>query len=115
MRPTVRQWNYGRPHTYADSVARWLPRHLLLEGRHEGVDVLLARIEGAHPAHVAGRLVPEVEAVLLHQALGDVVREAGEDAVGLHRVEDLDAVDGAGALGEALGHLVPVPGVAQPQ
>ena len=34
-----------------------LAGHLLLERRQEGVDVLLRGVEGAHPAHHAGRLV----------------------------------------------------------
>ena len=39
----------------------------------------------AHPAHLAGRLVPEVERVALLQPLGDRRRAGREDRVGLHR------------------------------
>ena len=38
------------------------------------VDVGLGGVEGAHPAHLAGLLVPDVEAEALLQPLGDVAR-----------------------------------------
>ena len=58
---------------------RVLPRGLLLERRHERVHVVLGRVEGAHPAHDALGLVPEVEPEPLLQPLAHVVRELGED------------------------------------
>src|SRR5262245_27109447 len=88
------------------SCCGWLARHLFLEGRDGSVDVSLGGVECAHPADIAGRLVPEVEPEALLQSLGDVVRKPGENGVGLHRIKDPHAVDRARSLGEPLRHGV---------
>ena len=66
----------------------------------EPVDLGRCRVPGAHPAHHAVGLVPDVERVIRRQRFraagrSPAAREPGEDAVGLDRVGDLDAVDGA--------------------
>src|ERR1700722_18661930 len=81
----------------------------------EGVYIGFGGVEGGHPADDASVLVPQVEGPVLLER-GDVGRvEAGEDAVGLDRMDDLDARYGAGAVGQPTGHGVGVGRVSAPQ
>src|SRR6478672_4776514 len=47
-----------------------LAGELLANDREEAVDVVLGRVEGAHPAHLAARAIPVVEAHALADPVG---------------------------------------------
>ena len=90
-------------------------RSASLDRRGERVDVLRARVVRAHPAHLAGVLVPRVEAPVGLQALGDAGREHGEDDVGLHALGDPHALDALQRGRQPRRHRVRVPRRAPPQ
>src|SRR4051794_27673559 len=79
----------------------------------ELIDVLLGGVPGAHPADLAGVLVPDVELERALELLGRALGEHGEDRVGLDGPGDRQRVADAGR--QARRHRVRVARGAAPQ
>src|SRR5215469_229894 len=90
----------------------------LLNRGCEGVDLLGGGVISGHPSNDATTrtcLCPDMEVPVALQQRCLALANLGEDAVGLNRVGQLDAIYSDHLGGQALRHRVRMPGISQPE
>jgi len=97
------------------SPARILGIHRLNDKLRESLYVILGGIEGTHPARHRLLFVPHVEKITLLDFVDCVAWNAGEHAVGLHRVSNSHLGNVQQFLFEQPGHSVGVTCAFEPE
>src|SRR5580658_3705857 len=83
--------------------------------RDEGINVILGRIEGRHPANDALCLIPDVERPVLLQCRNAIWTERSEHSIRLDRVASVDAGDPGHFGSQPRSHSVGMLSAAQPE